>query len=600
MPQTSQTPAIDSGILLPLAASNLPLAIAVLDAKGHCLSANKAFFKMFGLDVRARDEDALPSPLFNLIFESTSVCSDQVDRFTEQLSDLLRSASDDSSPEASVAIRINARRLKMHATVSKGHTYWLTIIDQTKDEISHQELTATNKLLKLREARLLNLALTDQLTQLPNRAGYEIKLAEVLANARTDDSIFALLFIDLDGFKYINDSFGHTTGDELLVEIASRLDATSRKSDTVVRLGGDEFAVIADPMKDQNDIMNLTERLLQECREPMWLNGRSLRISASIGVAIYPSDVKRIDDEDQLERLEQCADLAMYRAKSSGRNKASVFKPEMLKAAIANLETTQALRVAIERNEFSIELQPVYDILANKIIALEALVRWEHPTRGRLLAADFIEIAESSQLIRDIDLKVLELVIQTVDRFSDNWPSGVYVSTNISALNFSDISVVDEILHLFSHYSVPTERVAIEIMERGMLNIATAMPILNKFKSHHIRVLLDDFSVGYSTLAYLNELSFTALKIDHHFIQDIATNTNSAALIEAIINMARTLGLDVIAKSVETNQQLMELRTVGCQFAQGHILSRPIDPESAVAMAVEDVRRQQHIQSSRD
>jgi len=516
-PLSESSPSADSGSL-PYPACKLPLALAIVDREGQCLNANDAFLRLFSINTDARPSSRETTPLVQLVYSSTSLSDVDNDRFNAELSELLRRSKNNESHETSASIRIKTRRLKLYATDATDGTYWLTVIDQTDDRVSEQELTATNRLLKQREARLLDLALTDQLTQLPNRSGYEIKLAEVLANARTDESSFALFFIDLDGFKHINDSFGHTSGDELLVEIARRLDNASRKSDTVVRLGGDEFVVIADPISDRNSIMNLAERLLKECREPVWLQNRSIRVSASIGVAIYPADVRLSDDNDQIERLEQCADLAMYRAKGNGRNTVSLFEPGMLTEAIENLNTTQALRVAIERNEFSIDLQPVYDIVEHKIVGLEALVRWDHPSRGRLLPGDFIAIAEKSNLIRDIDLLVFENVVKKVASLSDNWPTGLY-----------------------------------------------------------------------ATLAYLKSLSFSALKIDRHFVQDMGKDSNSAALIKAIINMAQALDLDVIAKSVETEKQLAELRTLGCRYAQGHLLARPLDAESAVTMALSAV-----------
>ncbi len=439
---------------------------------------------------------------------------------------------------------------------------------------THELAEANTKLLaqmgeRLRaEQRLIYQATHDGLTGLPNRPHLLDRLSAAIDRARYGDGqAFAVLFLDLDRFKLVNDSIGHAAGDELLIEVSQRITSTVRSGDVVSRLGGDEFAILIEDADGLESARELSQRILSVLGQPMWVAGRELFPSASLGIATWHP---RYSSGEELLRD---ADAAMYRAKAEGRDRYAVFDEAMREAAMRSLDLEADLRRAINSNAFLPHYQPILRLHDGAIIGHEALLRWQHERRGLLLPAEFIGTGEDSGLIEQVDWLLYQQVVTELARGGEG-----YLSVNVSPRHFRSPDFADRLLAMFGAAGADPSRLRVEITEVALLDDAPrTLRTLRTLRQHGILAQLDDFGTGFSALSYLHRFPISALKIDRSFIAGIGDQARpeSLALVRAILALASTLGIDTIAEGVETEAQRQALIELGCRYGQGYLLGRP-------------------------
>jgi diguanylate cyclase (GGDEF)-like protein/PAS domain S-box-containing protein len=421
----------------------------------------------------------------------------------------------------------------------------------------------------------------DALTALPNRNMFQDRLSQEMKKARRDGLFLALLFIDLDQFKEINDRFGHEMGDALLVEAASRIAACVRASDTLARLGGDEFVVILPGLDQLNSAERVAQQIIATLNRPFLLGDGTGTVSASIGIALHPSDAT---DPEQLLRN---ADQAMYAAKNGGRNRYSYFTHHMQAAAQLRLRLARDLQMAVANQQFELHYQPIVNLRTGAIERAEALLRWRHPERGMLNPADFIGSAEASGIILEIGDWVFRNAADQARRWQDELGRPFQISVNQSPAQFrSGPEFFEQWMRYVEQLQLAPRSIVIEITERLLLdNSGPVVERLRQFKSMGLQVALDDFGTGHSVLAHLKNFNIDYLKIDRSFVMDLAGDSGDLALCEGIIVMAHKLGLQVVAEGVETEAQLALLKAAGCDYAQGYIYAHPMPAAQMTAMA---------------
>ncbi|CAB3749818.1 bifunctional diguanylate cyclase/phosphodiesterase [Paraburkholderia humisilvae] len=425
---------------------------------------------------------------------------------------------------------------------------------------------------KKSEARIQFLAEHDFLTELPNRALYKKRLAVALDTAKRTGRRVAVLFIDLDRFKDINDSLGHHIGDGLLRSVATRLVRSVRRDDTVSRLGGDEFTVILNGAQSAADVAQMIEeRMIPLIGEPHDVNGIAMHVSCSVGIAMYPEDGLDIDT------LMQNADLAMYQAKAAGRNLAKFFSPDMIEQSRLRLALEACLRTAIERDELWLAYQPCIDTASGDVIAVEALLRWDSTELGRMSPAQFIPIAEETRLIVPIGAWVIDEACRQLANWRDGPLAGLTLSINLSAVQLRDDALVDTLKASLAKHRVAPASLELEITESVLLdgaqrNIAT----IGAIRALGVRISLDDFGTGYSSLSYLNRFPLDRLKIDRTFVHNKLDKPTDLAIVEAIVGLGHMLGLRVVAEGVESEREANLLRSIGCDELQGFWIARPL------------------------
>ena len=420
------------------------------------------------------------------------------------------------------------------------------------------------------ERKLTHQAMYDVLTGLPNRAQLLGKLAVAISNARKhEDACFAVLFLDLDRFKLVNDSVGHAVGDELLVECGRRISGCMRGNDVVSRLGGDEFAILAEGLDGPGMAEELAHRVLVALGVPMWIAGRELFPTASIGIAmwqpLYTAGEEMLRD----------ADAAMYRAKHDGRDRSMLFDEQMRDEVVRTLDLESDLRRAINNDAFEPHYQPIVKLGNADVVGSEALLRWRHETRGLLAPGEFIDVGEDSGLIEQVDWLMYARVI--ADMAMHEMPG--YVAINVSPRHFRSHDFAERLLGLLDVAGVDPRRLRIEITEVALMDDAPRISeSLNLLRSHGVLAQLDDFGTGFSALSYLHRFPITALKIDRSFVADLQGDAHheSVAVIRAIIALAGSLGMEIIAEGVETMAQREQLRELGCVYAQGYLFGRPV------------------------
>lgn len=443
------------------------------------------------------------------------------------------------------------------------------------------ELAATNRELEQQvaerlaaERQLYELAHRDPLTGFANRALLMQELTRAVARAGRSPAPFAVMLIDIDHFKNVNDTLGHMAGDRLLLGIANRLSICLRDTDIPARLGGDEFAVILDGVGTAHDALQAADRIQNALSSPFILDGKEVLATASIGIALMESRYLRG------EELLRDADAAMYRAKQSGRARSQVFDREMHDSVVAKTRLEAELVRAIDRNQLVLHYQPIVDTRTTELIGFEALVRWQHPERGLVAPAAFIPIAEGTGFIRSID----RWVLQTACRQLREWSAPVTMSVNVSAQQLAHSDLASVVLATVHEAGIDPRRLNLEITESAMMtNIGIAEVSLARLRAAGIEISLDDFGTGYSCLSHLHDLPVTTVKIDRSFVQRLAVKTHEPVVIQAIIGLAHTLGMSVTAEGVESADQLAYLRTLGCERAQGYLFSKPIDAAAAAA-----------------
>jgi len=427
---------------------------------------------------------------------------------------------------------------------------------------------------KQAEARLVQQANFDTLTGLPNRLLAADRLSQALAHAHRKGLSVAVMFLDIDRFKNVNDTLGHSVGDRLLTEVASRLRKGVKEDDTVARLGGDEFLIILPELNTLASAEIVAERILEQLSRPFGLEDRELFTSASIGITGYPEDS---DDPGMLLRN---ADSAMYQAKDAGRNTFRFFTPEMNIRLLKRLEMESQLRYALSKEEFSLHFQPQVDIKSGRLVGVEALLRWNNSELDSVPTDDFIPLAEETGLINAIGEWVLIQACRTAATWQQQTADGIRVSVNVSAVQFRNTDLVEMVCNALEVSGLPASLLELEITERLLVeDNPNTSRMLEDIKQTGVRLSLDDFGKGYSSLSYLKRFPFDVLKIDRAFISGVTTNSEDAALCRAITAMASSLNLSIVAEGVETKEQWDFLDTHGADFAQGYYVSRPLSAE---------------------
>ena len=420
------------------------------------------------------------------------------------------------------------------------------------------------------ESYIENLAHFDQLTGLPNRVMLYDRVKYLLNMSQRNSEYLAVMFLDLDNFKNINDTLGHTIGDGVLIEMAKRIKSAIRDEDTVSRLGGDEFIMLF-PNTDSNAAMHVATKLIAEISKASLIANNELTITPSIGIAIYPND------GEDFETLLKNADTAMYRVKNSSRNGFHFFTQEMQLNLARNLKLENALRHALERNELEVYYQPQVAIEDGRVIGAEALLRWKHPELGMVSPAEFIPIAESSGQIVKIGEWVLRTAIKQTKKWIDDGFAPMIIAVNLSAIQFREKNLLTLVTDVLKQAQLPPQYLELELTEAvTMHDPESVINVMNRLHEKGIRMSIDDFGTGYSSLSYLKQFKVYKLKIDQSFIRDISEDSDDRAIVSAIIDMAHNLGLQTIAEGVETAEQLAFLRLHGCNEAQGYYFSKPL------------------------
>ncbi|MHC0065441.1 bifunctional diguanylate cyclase/phosphodiesterase [Nostoc sp. UIC 10890] len=452
---------------------------------------------------------------------------------------------------------------------------------------ANRQLEAEINERKQAEEQLRHNAFHDALTGLPNRAFFIERLKNTLQRAKQQENyLFAVLFLDLDRFKVINDSLGHLKGDQFLIAIANRLEVCVRSTDTAARLGGDEFTILLDEIQSLSDAIKVAERIQQELTLPLELDGQEVFTTASIGIALSSTV-----DYDQPENLLRDADTAMYRAKVLGKARYEVFNPEMYTNALVRLQLENDLRRAIERHEFQLYYQPIVSLTNGRILGFEALLRWQHPERGLICPTDFIPLAEETGLIVKIGYWALhEACCQMQNwRLSHRINSLEKISVNLSVKQFSQPDLIEQIGQILHSTGLDAGSLMLEITESAILeNGDEANAALSELRKMGIELSIDDFGTGYSSLGRLHNFPISVLKIDRSFVSPTDGNGKNLEIIETIITLAHKLGMDVTAEGVETKEQLAFLRNLNCECGQGYFFSRPLDNAAAVELILKN------------
>jgi len=437
---------------------------------------------------------------------------------------------------------------------------------------------------KRQEARIEHLAYHDALTGLPNRALLMDRLAQALAHGQRQQQQVAVVFIDLDRFKLVNDSLGHLAGDELLKEVARRLRGVLREDDTVARVGGDEFQVVLNDVTDSRDAALVAEKLMHVLGRPMLVDGQELHVTASLGLALYPRDGATAD------LLLKYADTALYEAKGEGRNAYRFFSPEMNAQAHGRLRMENDLRRAIERGELELHYQPQLDLATGEVPAVEALLRWRHPEKGLVPPNAFIPLAEETGLVLGLGEWVLGEACRQLARWRAQGLGSLRVAVNISARQLQRPGLDAVVRHALAESGLAPCSLELEITESSvMLDPQHARSVLQSLRDLGVLLSIDDFGTGYSSLAYLKRLPLDRLKIDRSFIHGIPADGDDAAIVETIIVMTHKLGLRVIAEGVETLEQRLQLLRQGCDEVQGFLLAAPV-PAAQIPGVLETLR----------
>jgi len=434
-----------------------------------------------------------------------------------------------------------------------GTTQDITEFVSLKEELKHQ-------------------AYHDILTGLPNRTLFQDRIKQAIAHAKRNNEKFALLFLDLDQFKKINDSLGHHIGDQVLIEASKRFKKILREEDSLARLGGDEFTIILPNIKNEKSAATVAQKLLNSMNRPIEIPGHSLHISSSIGISIYPVDAQEKDD------LIKYADTAMYKAKEDGRNNFQFYSADMTQNTLKKVMLENSLRAAIEEEQFCVYFQPQYRAEDEKIIGMEALVRWIHPHLGMVPPSEFIPFAEESGLIVAIDKIVMRKAIQTFGKWYKSGLNPGKLSLNLSMKQLAQNNFIIELLALIQEYDFNANWLELEVTEGEMMqNPEQSIKKLQRLSKIGIQIAIDDFGTGYSSLSYLKKLPLHKLKIDQSFVRGIPNDSDDVSITRAIIAIAKSLNLKLIAEGVETKEQKEFMLQEGCPFIQGYYYSKPLN-----------------------
>jgi diguanylate cyclase (GGDEF)-like protein len=476
--------------------------------------------------------------------------------------------------------------------VAMGEDYSVRVLPSGTDEIVHLgkgfnamlcELERREDAQRNAEAKLQFQAFNDALTGLPNRRLFSDRLSQLLAAARRDSSIVALLYLDLDGFKLVNDSLGHSIGDALLVQVATRLQSRVRQSDTLARLGGDEFTVVLANLHNKNEAALVAKGLLDALAPPFLIEGHQLTIGASIGISLFPQNAK------DATTLTQQADNAMYASKRDGRNRATYFTPELGTMVRERLNLENQLRGAVGRGEIQVHYQPEFDLASGRLVRFEALARWIHPTLGSVPPDKFIPVAEESGLIATLGAYIMEMACLEAVKWQSIAPYPVQVAVNVSTLQFKRDHFVEEVARILDQTGLRPNLLQLELTETVMLTgVHRAAETMQRLRSLGVGFAIDDFGTGYSCLSYLPTLPFDAMKIDRGFVRDLERKPESRAMVNSLIALGHNIGVRVIVEGVETKEQLDLIKKFGGNEIQGYLTGRPTpDPASQLASSLQ-------------
>ncbi len=465
-----------------------------------------------------------------------------------------------------------------------GRVIWVEwynsgLLDEVGNLVSLFSLAQDVTTRVLSEERLVHQATHDELTGLPNRTLLQERLNQAIIRARRSGLRVAALFIDLDRFKDVNDTLGHRIGDELLREMGRRLLVAIRESDLLVRLSGDEFMVVIEHMSDLETPQRVATKLLGEICRPINIEGHEIHITGSIGISLFP------DDASDTESLLRNADMAMYCAKNIGKNTFQPFTNDMAEHSSKMRLLENALRAAITRDELKLAYLPKVDIASNQIVGVEALIRWDHPTRGELLPHEFLELAEETGLVHDIGLWVLDSALQQLRQWQDSGITNIKIAINLSAGQFRASHLTERIRERIVRFGVDARNLEVEVTETGLFRDPEGVGrTLSGLRELGITVAIDDFGTGYSSLSHLKRFPIDTLKIDKSFIADLLTDADDRAIVTAVIALAKALEINVIAEGVETEPQRAMLMKMGCHAYQGFLFAKPLSPADITAL----------------
>jgi diguanylate cyclase (GGDEF)-like protein/PAS domain S-box-containing protein len=532
---------------------NTGTAVAVIDADGVFELVNRPFEKM----MRSAAEDLIEQRSFH---EFVAPAARDATR------DFIQAARSEDA-DLQIGERHEFRFVDTRGRYGWGYLTAAPLPGSTSSVVSIVDISE----LKRTQASLQHLASHDVLTGLPNRMLFRDRLRRAMREAARQSQIAAVLMIDLDRFKNINDTLGHHWGDELLRIVADRIAACVRSTDTLSRLGGDEFGIVLQSLVHQRDAGRVAEKILLALRAPVELRGHRLFISASIGIAVHPHDGDTVDE------LQIDADVAMYQAKSTGKNGYRYYSKEMNSNARDQLDLENALRNAMDRGEFALVYQPQIDLPSGELCGVEALMRWRHPQRGFVPPDAFVPLLEETGLIVPVGEWVLEQACHQCRRWHAAGHLGLRVSVNLSARQVAAGLLPETVARVLDRSGLPPEFLELELTESLLMqDVKNTQKVLNELSAMGVRLSIDDFGTGYSSLAYLKRLPVHALKIDRSFVMDMVNDRDDLVIVQSTVDLGHNLGLQVVAEGVENEEVLQRLRELGCDFAQGYHLSRPL------------------------
>jgi diguanylate cyclase (GGDEF)-like protein len=502
------------------------------------------------------------APVMTLVYFTYHKYLDEIKSSAEQAEQAERERAEAESARAE-AERERAEQAERH-------------VEELNRHIAEQERISTQ--LQESKDHFRHAAFHDTLTNLPNRALLAENLKFVMERAKQhEDYQFAVLFLDLDRFKNVNDSLGHSIGDQLLIAMARRLEHCIRDVDMVARLGGDEFAILLDGITDSSIATTMAGRIQEKLQSPFNLSGHEVFTTTSIGIAMSSTGY------DHPEAMLRDADTAMYRAKAQGKACYEVFDKGMHTRAVYLLQMENDLRRALDREEFRVHYQPIVSLENGQLTGFEALLRWQHPERGFISPADFISLAEDTGLIVPIGMWILKRACRQLAKWQWKAPANrqLFMSVNLSSKQLAQSALVDQIRETLEETHVDPRHLKLEITESAVMeNAETAAKLMRCLKSLGVQLSIDDFGTGYSSLGYLHRFPVDILKVDRSFIGRIGEAAENIEIVRTIVSLAENMGMQVVAEGVETLSQLSQLRRLNCQFGQGYLFSRPVDAES--------------------
>ncbi|MDH5544140.1 MAG: EAL domain-containing protein [Gammaproteobacteria bacterium] len=531
------------------ALENTADTVLITDLKGDIEYVNRSFEHMTGY----KSGDLIGQSI-------TSLSCDENDFYARFLSNM---ADTDQYNDISQEKSGNSNALHVQKTVT-------TIRNRDAEPTHYVAIGKDITEHMLNQEKLQHMATHDALTQLPNRSLFYDRLEQALSRAHWHNRFIAVLFVDIDGFKFVNDTLGHDTGDQLLIKISSRMQKVVRSGDTVARLGGDEFAILLDDIASEEDISKLAQKIIDSMRPKFVVDTQSLHITASVGVSLYPND------SDRADVLLKNADMAMYRAKHLGKNNYQYYSKDMSARAFERLNLENSLHIAIQENQLEVYYQPQYNFRLNKIVAMEALLRWNHPALGVILPNTFLHLLEETSMIVDVGKWVLDQACAQAKSWHRLGFSDLVMCVNFSSRQFSDHNLVDTIESALERHNLEPNLFEIEITESLLINnVKNIADSLNSLCRYGVRLALDDFGTGYSSLSYLKRFPIKKIKIDRSFIHDVCKDSNDAQITRAIIAMSEMLNVSCVAEGVETQEQLDFLLENNCDVVQGFHLREP-------------------------